>query len=646
MTGLRDLVIDAWSALSHKAPLAGDANARLSGWTAKTWVGEEHRRRITAYLILAAYEANSSRAFLSTSDQNDIDDRREYGDAGLVVDNVLSALLGDQQEIVVPGADDYDPDLERPTPSEPDENGQGGGQVDEAEQAAYDANEALRVLAERQAFLRTWADDVHLELRLVDCERNAVRYGDGVWLIGWDPAKRRPTAAMMDPGFYFPVLPDTLDAYDYPTRVHFAWEIPAEDSADDKIRVRRITYDLRPMRAVLVDRRDNQPATRETPEEELEWLLPENARWERDPAAEGLDRVVRDYPWNAEPSPLACYLTDATWILDDLKDPENVDAFTLDGAEIRLDDEGNEIRDLDVGIDFVPVVHIPNTPPGGDHYGQSSLARVLQILDDLQGADTDSQAAAATTGSPITWSTSGPTPGAPGDPLTGREPKKGPEIEIKPGSHWKLGADGTAGVIDTSANLKEAREYVIGLRDRMLVNSRLPGAVVGTIKPTEFPSGYALELSFGPLTSMIRTMRLVRSVKYPLLLKMVQRFYQLNGILPAGELPRAELRLGSFLPSDMDAVLARVIKAYDAKLISLETAVAELLEAGFSIDDVAEEIVRIQSRDYEGANELADATGDNAAVREYLGLEPASAADRPTIVLPPPANPPAGGGGG
>jgi hypothetical protein len=49
-----------------------------------------------------------------------------------------------------------------------------------------------------------------------------------------------------------------------------------------------------------------------------------------------------------------------------------------------------------------------------------------------------------------------------------------------------------------------------------------------------------------------------------------------------------------------------------------------LQEAGYPIDDVAEEIERIQKRAFDQAARLADATGDNAAVREYLGLPEAN----------------------
>jgi hypothetical protein len=619
LTRTRALVLDAWSALSHKQPLQDDARARLSGWTAKTWVGDEHRRRLAAYQILAAYDANVSREFLSTDDQRDIDDRREYGDAALIIDTVLSALLGDSQEIVVPGADDYDASLTE----EPAE----GEEAPTAEELA--ANAKAEQLAKRQEFLREWADDVHLALRLSDGERHDVRSGDGVYLLGWDADRQRVVPAVMDPGFYFPVLPDSLDGYDYPSKVHFAWEIPPEDFPDNKTRVRRITYEVRDLEPLEDDGPDGEPVE----------ILPEGADWRT--RRDGLRELVRIYPWSPEPSTKACYLTDATWVLDDLNDVEHVDAFTLDGAEsFREGADGVQLVDHDLGIDFLPVVHIPNTPPGGDHFGQSSLARVLQLLDDLQSADTDAQASAATTGSPII-SISG-TRTTTSDPLTGQ---RGVEREVRPGALYELGENGRMDSIDTSGNLAATREYVRELRDRLAANSRIPGAVLGLVKPSEVPSGYALQLSFGPLDSMIRQMRLVRSVKYPLLLKMVQRLYQANGALEQGPTPRAEIALGSYLPSDRAGTLALVKDAYVAKLISLETAVAMLLDVGFPIDDVAEEIERIQERDYESANALADATGDNAAVRSFLGLPEQTEVTQAPLPPKDPADPIAGGSG-
>lgn len=633
------LTLDRWSAASHKAPMRDDprhkAEAAINGWTPHTWVGEEHRRRLTAYLVYASYDSNVSREFLEGSD-DDRANRREYGDAGLVVDSITSALLGDEQSVVVVGAEHYDPELD--DVAEPAE-GQEPAEVDEEARAA---NEEARILSELQEFLQEWAEDVHLPLRMVDAERQAVLEGDTVYLLGWDADRERPTLAVMDPGFYFPVLPDTLDAYEYPERVHFAWELPGADFPDGKDRVRRITYDLHDLEPTLREGVTFEEATLD------DWQLPDNATWGTETIGRGENAVtfpvpVRQYPWDDAdaPSRKVCTVTDATWKLDDLNDASNLDAFDIAKATLRVTDDGELVEDLDLGIDFVPVVHVPNTPGGGEHYGQSSLARVLQVLDDLQNADTDAQAASATTGSPIIGVSGGGTLGGP-NLLTGQAGRK---VSVTPGEVWGLGENGRMDALDTSPQLAELRNYIQALRDRLLVNARLPAAVVGTVKPSEVPSGFAMQLSFGPLTSMIRTMRLVRDVKYPLLLKMVIRFYQANDLIDPGPTPRAEVQLGSFLPSDMAGVLEQVKTAYGSKLISLETAVTMLLEVGFPIDDIAEEIAAIEGRDFEGANAIVDLTGNPADGLDYLGRAPEQATEVPADADVPPGEPIAGGAG-
>ncbi|MER5688215.1 hypothetical protein [Streptomyces sp. NPDC002205] len=77
---------------------------------------------------------------------------------------------------------------------------------------------------------------------------------------------------------------------------------------------------------------------------------------------------------------------------------------------------------------------------------------------------------------------------------------------------------------------------------------------------------------------------------------------------------------GPHISTDRAAILDEVVKAYGAGIMSLETGVRMLMDAGYPVEDAAEEIDRIQSRAFAAAGLLADVTGDNAAVREYLGL--------------------------
>ncbi|MBT2505922.1 hypothetical protein J7I98_08440 [Streptomyces sp. ISL-98] len=57
-----------------------------------------------------------------------------------------------------------------------------------------------------------------------------------------------------------------------------------------------------------------------------------------------------------------------------------------------------------------------------------------------------------------------------------------------------------------------------------------------------------------------------------------------------------------------------------------------LQDAGYPIEDAQQEIERIEARAFEAAARLADATGDNAAVRAYLGL-PEADIDIPDVPL-------------
>jgi hypothetical protein len=50
-----------------------------------SWVPETDRRRLAAYTVLATYDSNQAAALLG----QDGDDRREYGDASLIVDGVV-----------------------------------------------------------------------------------------------------------------------------------------------------------------------------------------------------------------------------------------------------------------------------------------------------------------------------------------------------------------------------------------------------------------------------------------------------------------------------------------------------------------------------------------------------------------------------
>jgi hypothetical protein len=542
---LRELLIDAWTALDFKRLVgSGRLSATSTPWPSlvPSWVGPRHQRRLQAYALLQAYRENSSRFFLDTQNEQQRSDHREYGDAELLVQQVRASLIGDRWSIGVEGADETAPPAPpRPLPAPavlPPGAPDPSPEIDPTHPLAdpEPPDPATVAALERQDFLRKWGRNERFGMKLLDVEAKAIGLGDGVYLLGWSTKKKRPRLRVFDPGFYFPVLDDDIDDDEYPDTVHLAWEVPPrnpDDTHELKL-VRRITYQMTPV---------------------ADW----RPKWNDD-----------DDP----PATMECYLTDAVFELDALK--RDVEDLSPARARYRQDELGQEIRDLPLGIDFLPVIHLPNTVNLSEHFGKSVLTTILQIVDDLANADTDLQAASATAGSP---------------PLALAGSSLGSQNKTYgPGTVFETG-DGKMSVLDTTAGITAIIQYVEFLLDRLSVNGRVPASVLGRVDPQRIEAGVILQLSFGPLTTLIEEMRLVREEKYGLLFKFVQRFF-----VQAGELPDvmdAGLEFGSYLPSDKAGAVQHVTALLGAKAISLVTTIKILTEAGFPVEDAATELARI-----------------------------------------------------
>ena len=527
MRTVRELILDAWSALGFKAAM-GDGITQpqpSAAWRPPLWTGETHHRRLTAYHLLEAYDSNSARRFRQAlgAEQGDV---REYGDAHVINRTVLAAVLGDEQAITVEGADD---------------DGENGAPT------------------RAQDWYRQWWTDERGPLKQHRTERRAVKFGNGIYTLGWDPVAGRPRLRDYDPATYFPAWQDGDE--EFPSRVHLAWEV---DDPQQRTVIRRITWDL------------------------------------RDSGTE------RRYPWREQPTGLACYLTDATFVLDHARQGETIDDLDPASATYRTDAQG-EIRDRDLGIDFVPVISVTNTIDDGDGWGEPSIMAITQILDDLSQTDSDVQASAATAAKPVLL-----IPG-----LTGEDSLSYAAGEVI------SGGDGVATILDTSKSLDALLKQVDSLSHRMTVNARVPDALLGRVAPSEVPSGLALALSFGPLVAMIAEMRLARDEKYRLLFEFARRL-ALAGDgkdVPTDD-AAASMEFGAYLPSDKAGTVELVRKLLgtggEQPVIPIETAVSMLVDAGFAIDDAEQMVELLRKQDYATAARLLDATGDEEAVRELL----------------------------
>ncbi len=608
---LRDLIFDPVASLSHKRAI--DHPERL----ARSWVPPEHLRRLAAYKIRLSFIENVAR-FTLPDGISDEDRRahREYGDAALLVQRVVAGVLGETLEIVVPGADADLGDAPR-LPPEPDKPGPNASDIDDAVYEAQRRVWADRArgtieeweqawadqprLVEHQDWLRDWADDELLVQRIWEGEQQAVGLGDSVYVLGWSTEARRPKVQVYDPGFYFPVLDDEAQRTGFPRKVHLAWETDEDDDGTTD-HVRRITYELAPIVS--------------------------------DEEADEEGNVTRLYPWSEEPSNLTCYLTDATFPFDSLGE-RKVDDFEERRAIYAVGEDGRELNRLDLRIDFLPVIHIPNTPASQVHFGRSLLDRVAQLLDDVSDTDSDLQLASSLAGTPMV--------AVSGVKVNAEQP-----LEIKPGAVFGLGEDGRMSSIDLSSSVKVLNDLVDDLLERLSTNVQVPSDLLGRGSIAREVTGVALKLRFSPFSQLVGVLRLPRTPKYALMLKFAGRLAQAGfdptnpdaGGLPPGLLPPAELVFGPFLPEDRAGTIDEVVKLLNAKAISRATALTMLASVGVEIDDVGEELDAIAHEDFQGAQQLLDALGDEEAVADYLGRELVNPNPQaPPVDLPEPGRP-------
>lgn len=528
-------VIDQWSYFSHKIAWR---HGSTRSFVAPGWVPDRDARRIRAYAMLEAYFRNFARGWLADDAPGDeIDARREYGDVKLLIEQTLSSLMGVTQTILV-------------------------------QEAIAEESQPGSPAAAQQTMLEEWAEKELFKMKVIESERQSIKFGDSTLVVYWNEEKQRPCLTVYDPGFYFPYFdPFTNNGQeDYPDKINICWEF--EDDSD-------------PQNIKRYVRR-------------LQWFL-----------APYDDGRTEQLPWNdGVANTKTCWYSDGYWAMEGIgKDPN---LFRESAATwVSLDpNTGEHIVDLE--IDFIPVIHIPNDVSLQDHFGNSLIAHVLQLLDEIQAVDTDISRAGALAGTPAIA-------------ISGSTIKTDDDNRVAgygPGQVLEMG-DGDATVIDTSNGLKALLELKDALLERLSVNIRLPEALLGRVKPNEVPSGIAITLSFTPHTGLIHEMRDVRDHKYGLLLKFVCRMYMqhemIDSILPARYI------YGSFLPADKQETVTLVTQAYAGKYISLETAIKMLIDSGFPIFSIVEEINRIMKRDVAFANQIGS-MGDINEGRQLLGL--------------------------
>lgn len=626
------VTVDQWTPLTHKAPLADHA----TGGILDGWVPEEDRRRLTAYYVLDLYRSNAARHILANTARRS--DHREYGDVDLAIRRTVAAVLGDGWTITVDGAEDPDPAPR--IPAEPDDADLAAlpaelqAQVTTVRTAMWRARVEAEVerwtaaaanapaLAARQHALQAWAERRQFAQTLDAGERDAVGLGDTIY-VAWPEHGDWPTISAHGPDGYFPLLADNLRD-GFPTgRLDLAWTFtePDPDTGLPESFLRRCTWELVDLNEVHTTR------TREGLRTRLVWAdhtgQPANGPTLRsgETIIDGV-QVARKYPWHVEgdePSTTTCVYTEIVWAERD-----------LEGRRLRDLDEGKATRVIhdrtDLGIDTIPVVHVPNTPAAATTWGTASVTNGAQVIDDVATNDTDAMQASRYLSDPTIF-LSGATPDTdvvtPGTMLSSIDPA------------------GKMTVLDLSGGLEKLREHGADLQDRWWQTIGIPAEILGRVDNNGGElSGVALALRLAPFAQIIANLRMAREPKYQLLLKIVQRMAQAAGALDPGPTPTARLAFGSFLPTNRAETVTMVAQALQAHAISTQTAVNLLVAAGFPIDDAAEELERIRAENpatYEAASHIADATASEASARAWLegqGIDLGDDTTPPPVDLP------------
>jgi hypothetical protein len=532
---LRTFLHDQWSPLSHISDL-GDGNLGTRPVGVASWVDDVDARRLTAYRILSAYVDNVRRFYLPPE--------MWQTDGALTVDafgNLPSSSgPSDAAKMREYGHAGLITDATRALVLGEDQT---IVVVDPAQADGTDETPAVKVVRD---WLEAWAAKERLVGKLLHGEENTITDGDGVYVLGWSTNANRPRLKVYDPGFYFPDLaaadsPEYAlwDDDDYPPVVHLAWE--REDADHHTILVRH-TWAMR---------RLEQPV---------------------------------QAPWGGTRT-WTCDFTVVEVRTDRLKQgwnvynlPSGADAVTVTKATVDLE------------VDFLPVVHVPNDEAGPRHFGRSTLLRVAMILDDVMGSDTDLA---------ISSELSAPAPTV----VIGAG---SPTLDGGPGTQWNAPAGSSISQLDTSKSLVAQISHGDRLLETLATNVRLALVLLGRADVGAAPSGYALELGFAPTQALVRELRNVRGVKYPLILKFAVRLAQVNDAsqIPAGLTPVLSIDLGAALPADLPAAIEAVKELLPVRAISTDTAVRMLKRAGLPIEDAAVEVAAILAEALAGGHIL------------------------------------------
>jgi len=390
-----------------------------------------------------------------------------------------------------------------------------------------DNEQEAEILARREAVLQDWWDSQNISAAVDENETKCSYLGDCVYVVGWRGEDHEPAITTYDPGFYFPSGEIYEDSWEEGggkvlSRVMFAWE--EETDEDDSFLIYRDVYELRRF-------------------------------------GENDTRCYRQ----------SAYYSSSTQDTKTIEELEESD-LTYDESETWVD----------LGIAFMPVVHVPNFRLQGEMYGLSNLTHHLHNIDSIINTDTDLSKNSTKLGG-VTCFVSGDSISIPRDSTTGEYVA----VEIQPGSLYVLGKDGRLHVLDTSTMQKALLDTKDYLNEKLIRNTGITEVGAGMMKGSDLPSGIALRIMMQPLIDKVKPMREQRRVAYTELFWMVQQFYLMEGTpeqkaVFAGTLYDVDMVFGEIVPADRETKLKEYLIIKD--LFGIDEMLRIAKEEGMDID--------------------------------------------------------------
>lgn len=497
------------------------------------WVPEDHLRRLKAYEIFHSYYDNYSRDYRLSpagggTSMNDY--IVEVGDPAWLCDKLESKLIGDELKITIPMPKKLGTDETLLKLIEATEDPEAKGKLQEDLDTIL---ETKALVAQKEAYLQDWWNDYFMFLKLDENEKKCSYLGDCVYYVYWNETTKAPDITTYDPGFCFPysdINAVSFQATDEESSVSIgkvkdrfiiAWE---EEMNDTTILVYRDVYEL---------------------------------------------RVKGDT--------FECWRQSAYYRLDG-SSGQYIDSLD-EGTKV---DDGTDSGWLNLGIDFLPFVWIPNIQRQGEIFGESNLAKIIGVLDTLMTNYTDLDNNSAKLGGAVI-ALSGKGIKLKKDPTTGQYE----EINIQPNQVFPLGESGRMDVMDTSQMQTALLATVNKGEEIMIRNSQITDIVAGKIDSGNIPSGVALTLLLQPLLDKIRPQRKQRQQHYNKLFQYVQKLYADNGTpeekaVFAGDQLNVLVVFGRLIPLDRETKLKEYILMLN--IFDEETVLNIAKEEGFEID--------------------------------------------------------------